>query len=34
MRPQAPDSEGLTELLESLEAGVDPAAGAQLEGQN
>ena len=34
MRPPAPDTEGLTELLESLEAGVDPAAGVQLEGQN
>jgi hypothetical protein len=34
MRSPAPDTEGLTELLESLEAGVDPAAGVQLEGQN
>ena len=34
MRPPAPDTEGLTELLESLEAGVDPAADVQLEGQN
>jgi hypothetical protein len=33
MRPPAPDAEGLTELLESLEAGVDPAAGIPLEGQ-
>jgi len=34
MRPPAPDASGLTELLQSLEAGVDPVAGAPLEGSN
>ncbi|HEY4202658.1 MAG TPA: hypothetical protein VGM83_19070 [Devosiaceae bacterium] len=34
MRPPAPDTAGLTDLLKSLESGVDPAAGAPLpEGQ-